>query len=125
MSVNFSENSSVLFEKLEKFFTSKTVVGETIVVGDITLIPMVDISFGLGTGSGDGIDEKGNKGVGSGGGVGAKASPTAVIVIIDGKVEILPVNQRGGLEKLLDMVPDIVSKVNLNKEDKKEENVEE
>ena len=113
MQTNFTENTNALFEKLEKFFTSKTVVGETIVVGDVTLIPMINISFGLGTGSGDGTDEKGNKGVGGGGGVGAKATPTAIIAITNGKVEVLPINQRGGLEKLLDMVPDIVSKINI------------
>lgn len=122
MQINFTENTNALFEKLEKFFTSKTVIGETIIVGDVTLIPVLNISFGLGTGTGDGTDEKGNKGVGGGGGVGAKATPTAVIAITNGKVEVLPINQRGGLEKLLEMVPDIVSKVNLCKqEDKKEE----
>ncbi|ABR49080.1 conserved hypothetical protein [Alkaliphilus metalliredigens QYMF] len=116
MSTNFSENAGQLFEKLEKFFTSKTVVGEPITVGSVTLIPMVDISFGLGTGSGDGTDEKGNKGVGGGGGVGAKATPTAIIVIKNEEVQVLPISQRAGMEKLLEMVPDIVAKVNLNKE---------
>ena len=121
MQSNLTENTNALFEKLEKFFTSKTVVGEPIVIGDVTLIPVINISFGLGTGSGDGTDEKGNKGVGGGGGVGAKATPTAVISIINGKVEVLPINQRGGLEKLLDMVPDIVAKVNLSKDEPKKE----
>lgn len=125
MSTSFTENANVLFEKLEKFFTSKTVVGEAISIGQITLIPMLNISFGLGTGLGDGIDEKGNKGLGAGGGIGAKATPTAVIVINDGKVEILPINQKAGLEKLIDMVPDIVSKVNLCKGEDKEEKKEE
>lgn len=119
MQNNFTENSNALFEKLEKFFTSKTVVGETIIVGEVTLIPMINISFGLGTGAGDGTDEKGNKGVGGGGGVGAKATPTAVITITNGKVEILPINNRGGLEKLLEMVPDIVDRVNLSKDENK------
>jgi len=121
MQSNLTENTNALFEKLEKFFTSKTVVGEPITIGDVTLIPVINISFGLGTGSGDGTDEKGNKGVGGGGGVGAKATPTAVISIINGKVEVLPINQRAGLEKILDMVPDIVSKVNLSKDEPKKE----
>ncbi|SES63966.1 Uncharacterized spore protein YtfJ [Natronincola peptidivorans] len=120
MSAKFTENADVLFEKLEKFFTSKTVIGETIIVGDVTLIPVVDIAFGLGTGVGDGTDDKGGKGYGTGGGIGAKATPTAVIAIIDGKVEILPINQKGGLEKLMDMVPDIVQKANLCKPKKEE-----
>ena len=125
MPTNFKENASALFEKLEKFFTSKTVVGDTIVVGNVTLIPMVDIAFGVGTGSGDGNDEKGNKGVGAGGGVGAKATPTAVIVIKGDDVQILNIKQRGSMDKILEMVPDIVSKVSCMHKDGKNEKKEE
>jgi uncharacterized spore protein YtfJ len=114
MALNLSEDASVMFDKLEKFFTSKTVVGEPIILGDVTLIPLLNISFGLGLGGGDGTDEKGNKGMGGGSGVGAKAVPTAVLVVKDGTVEVLPIAQRGGLEKLLELVPDIMEKVDLS-----------
>lgn len=114
MALNLSEDASVMFDKLEKFFTSKTVVGEPIILGDVTLIPLLNISFGLGLGGGDGTDEKGNKGMGSGSGVGAKAVPTAVLVVKDGTVEVLPIAQRGGLEKLLELVPDIMEKMDLS-----------
>ncbi|RQD70973.1 MAG: sporulation protein [Tindallia sp. MSAO_Bac2] len=111
MSMNLNENMSVMFEKLEKFFTSKTVVGEAVQVADVTIIPLLNISFGLGLGGGDGVDEKGNKGVGSGSGLGAKAVPTAVLVVKGGDVQVLSINQRSGLEKLVDLVPDILEKV--------------
>lgn len=120
MSFNFNENVSVLFEKLEKFLTSKTVVGEPIQIGETTLVPIVSLSFGVGSGGGDGSDDKGSKGFGSGGGVGAKATPTAVIVIKGDKVELLPLKSQGGLEKLLDMVPEIVSKIEVKKDEKSE-----
>lgn len=111
MSFNFSENVSVLFERLENLLKSKTVVGEAIQIGETTLIPVITLSFGLGTGGGDGTDPKGSTGMGGGGGIGAKASPTAVIVIKGDRVEILPIKNQGGLEKLIDMVPEIVNKV--------------
>ena len=114
MSINLNENMSVMFEKLEKFFTSKTVVGEPVQVADVTLIPLLNISFGLGLGGGDGVDEKGNKGFGSGSGLGAKAVPTAVLVVKEGNVEVLSINQKSGLEKLVNMVPDILEKVDLS-----------
>lgn len=114
MSFNLSDNATVLFEKLEEFFTSKTVVGEPLQVGDVTLIPLVNITFGMGLGGGDGTDEKGNKGSGGGNGVGAKAVPAAMLVIRDGQVEVMPINQRSGLEKLVDLVPDILEKVDLS-----------
>ena len=111
MSFNFKENVNTMFEKLEDFFKSKTVIGESITVGDTVLIPIIDISIGLGLGGGDGIDEKGQKGYGCGGGLGAKGSPTAVIVIKGDNIELLSINKRTGLEKLIEAAPDLISKI--------------
>lgn len=105
------ENIEVLFERLENFMKSKTVVGETIVVGDTTLVPFMSVSFGLGSGGGDGGDDKGNKGVGGGAGVGAKALPVAVLVIKGDKVELLPITKQANLGKLLEMVPGLIEKI--------------
>lgn len=104
-------NIEVLFERLESFMKSKTVVGETIVVGDTTLVPFMSVSFGLGSGGGDGGDDKGNKGVGGGAGVGAKAVPVAVLVIKGDKVDLLPITKQANLGKLLEMVPGLIEKI--------------
>lgn len=117
MAFNLNENVNTLFESLEKFLTSKTVVGEPIRIGEVTLVPIINLAFGVGTGGGDGIDDKGSKGLGAGGGVGAKASPTAIIVIKGDSVEMLPIKSSNGLEKLIDMVPEIVSKVKSKKDE--------
>lgn len=117
MAFNLNENVNTLFESLEKFLTSKTVVGEPIHIGEVTLVPIINLAFGVGTGGGDGIDDKGSKGLGAGGGVGAKASPTAIIVIKGDRVEMLPIKSSNGLEKLIDMVPEIVSKVKSKKDE--------
>lgn len=122
---NFNENMSTIFDKLENFLTTKTVVGEAIKVGDTTLIPFITISFGLGIGGGTGTDDKGMGGEGGGGGSGARVAPTAVLVIQGDKVELLPIKKSGGLDKLLDMVPGIIDKINEKKEAKIEEKVEE
>ncbi|HSL93124.1 MAG TPA: spore germination protein GerW family protein [Bacillota bacterium] len=105
------ENIEVLFERLENFMKSKTVVGETIVVGDTTLVPFLSVSFGLGSGGGDGGDDKGNKGVGGGAGIGAKALPVAVLVIKGDKVDLLPITKQANLGKLLEMVPGLIAKI--------------
>lgn len=122
MAFDFSENVNALFERLERFFTSKTVVGESIKVGDITLIPLMSLSFGLGAGGG--TDPKSNQGEGGGGGIGAKASPTAVIVIKGGDVQIVSVGAPHGFEKLVEMVPEVVSKVMGEENEEKEEDRE-
>ncbi|MFZ5986816.1 MAG: GerW family sporulation protein [Bacillota bacterium] len=120
---NLNESINVLFERLEKFLTSKTVIGESIQIGDTTLIPFITTSFGLGSGGGDGSDGKGSGGVGGGAGIGARITPTAILVIKGDKIELLPIKKSGSLEKLVEMVPDIVSKLNFSKsgEDSKED----
>lgn len=120
INVNVNENINMLFQKLQDFLTSKTVIGEPLVVGDATLIPIISVQFGLGSGGGDGTDAKGNGGVGGGAGIGAKVSPTAIIVIKGEKIEVLPIKKTSGLEKLIEMVPDILEKVNLKVEKKEE-----
>lgn len=124
-SENFvKENLNAIFENFEKFISTKTVVGEPVKIGDTTLVPLIDVCFGAGTGGGDGVDEKGCKGLGGGGGGGAKISPAAVLVIKGDSVEMLPVKKGGSFEKLIDMVPEIVAKFNCCKNEKND-NLEE
>src|SRR5690554_2023390 len=128
MTANFdlNENINVMLERLEKFLTSKTVVGEPIEIGDTTLIPFITTSFGLGSGGGGGKDEKGNDGTGSGGGLGAKIQPTAMLVLKNDEVSLISLNNKGSLDKLFEMAPDIISKINFNKpEDKKADDLTE
>lgn len=122
MTANFdlNENINVMLERLEKFLTSKTVVGEPIEIGDTTLIPFITTSFGLGSGGGGGKDQRGNEGTGSGGGLGAKITPTAVLVIKKDDIQMLPIKKNSGLEKLVEMVPDILVKFDKEKKEKAE-----
>ena len=113
-----NESLETLFSHLEKFFRTETVVGEPIVVGETTLIPIITVSFGCGGGGGNGTDEKGNGGTGSGVGVGARITPDAVLVIKDGDVSMIPVKNKCNLDKLVNMVPEIVKKIKFKKEDK-------
>lgn len=118
---SFNESMNTIFEKLENFLKTKTVVGEPLKIGDTTIVPFINLQFGIGTGGGTGTDGKGNNGDGGGGGTAAKISPTAVLVIQGDKFEMLPIKKFGGIDKLLDMVPDIIEKINEKKEEKIEE----
>jgi uncharacterized spore protein YtfJ len=101
-----------LFEKMEGFLTTKTVVSDPIILSDITIIPLVEVSFGVGAGAFDSSKDGKKEGTdGGGGGLGAKVSPSAVIVITDGKAKILNVQSQLGLNKLLELAPDILSKI--------------
>jgi len=79
-------------------------------VGEITLIPIICISFGLGTGGGDGKDMKGMGGSGGGAGSCAKVAPSAIMVIKGDSVEILPVKKHNGFDKLMEMAPEMMEK---------------
>ncbi|UMZ74382.1 GerW family sporulation protein [Natranaerofaba carboxydovora] len=100
-----------LLEKLEKFVRTETVVGEPIVVGNVTMVPIVSVSLGLGGGEGTGKDDKGNDGTGTGGGAGCKITPNAILVIKDGEFSVFPLTSKGSAERLVDMVPEIIQKV--------------
>lgn len=114
-----NESLETLFSHLEKFLKTETVVGEPIIVGETTLIPIITVAFGCGGGGGGGKDEKGNDGTGTGVGVGAKITPDAVIVIRQGDVTLLPVKSRTNLENLVGMVPEIVKKMKFKREENK------
>lgn len=112
------ENLETLFEKLENFFRTETVVGKPIEVGNVTLIPIIDIGFGMGTGGGSGKDCKGNDGTGGGAGVGAKITPNSILVIKGTEVSIIALKDKGSLDRVLEMVPDIINKFTKEKAEK-------
>ncbi|MCR3955330.1 MAG: spore germination protein GerW family protein [Gudongella sp.] len=118
---NVNESISNIFSRLEEFIKTKTVVGEPMDIGGVTIIPFVDISFAVGTGGGSGAEEKGAQGTGGGAGSGGKVSPTAVLVIKGDKVELMPINKAANLERIVQLVPDIVEKINKSSSEKRED----
>ncbi len=119
---SFNENLETMFNKLDNFVSSKTVVGEPIEMSGITIIPLIDVSFGMGTGSSDSRQDKNGKSSGAGG-MGAKMSPSAVMVVANGSVQLINVKDSNSVNKLIDMVPGIVNKISFfnNEKDESEE----
>ncbi len=109
---NLNENLEALFGKMENFISTKTVVGDPVNVGDITIVPLIDVTFGVGAGSSDQNEDKSGKAKGAGG-LGAKITPSAVLVIQDGTVQLVNVKNTSSIDKLLNMAPGIVSKLDL------------
>ncbi|SMC22779.1 Uncharacterized spore protein YtfJ [Clostridium acidisoli DSM 12555] len=120
---SIKENVDSLFSNLEKFLKTETVVGEPIVVGETTLVPIISVAFGCGTGNGQGGDKKESQGGGSGLGVAAKITPNAIVVIKGDKVNLLPVSGKNSLDNLIDLVPGIVSKIKPKKVEKNSSNI--
>ena len=102
---NFDTTVNSLFSGMDHVLSSKTVVGEPQVIGDTIILPLVDISFGMGAGAFN--KEKGSS---AGGGIGGKMSPSAILVIHNGQTKLVNVKNQDGLTKILDMVPDFVDR---------------
>ena len=100
---NFDTTVNSLFGGMDHVLSSKTVVGEPQVIGDTIILPLVDISFGMGAGAFN--KEKGNS---AGGG---KMSPSAILVIHNGQTKLVNIRDQDAITKVLDMVPDAVNKV--------------
>ena len=101
----FQTTVDSLMKGMDGFVSSKTVVGEAIQIGETTLVPLVDVSFGMGAGAFIGEKKKN-----SGGGIGGKISPSAVLVIQNGVTRMVSVKNQDSISKLLDMIPDFADK---------------
>ena len=102
---SFSGIVGSMMKGMEGFLSSKTVVGEPTQIGDTTIIPLVDVTFGVGAGA----STKDNKNSG-GGGMSGKMTPSAVLVIQNGTTKLVNIKNQDGLTKILDMVPDFVNR---------------
>lgn len=102
-----------LLQGMHSVLSAKTVVGEATRIGDTIILPLVDVSFGVGAGAGT-SETKGN----GAGGLGGKLTPSAVLVIQNGTVKLVNVKNQDTVTKVLDMVPDMVDKFLEKKKEK-------
>ena len=109
---SFKGTVESLFKGVDGMISSKTVVGDAIHIGDTIILPLVDISFGVGAGAS--ASDKKN---GGGGGFSAKMTPSAVLVIKNGSTKLVNIKNQDTITKVLDMIPDIVDKFTSPKEE--------
>lgn len=104
-----------LLKGMDTVLSTKTVVGEATQVGDTIILPLVDVTFGIGAGAGSGSNNGKNTSSGAGG-MGGKMTPSAVLVIKDGSTKLVNIKQQDAVTKVLDMVPDLVDRFTKPKE---------
>lgn len=113
---NFGGVIESLMKGMNAVIGTKTVVGDATQVGDTIILPLVDVSFGVGAGAS--ASDKKN---GGGGGFSAKMSPSAVLVIKNGSTKLVNVKNQDMVTKVLDMIPDVVEKFTTPKEEMMED----
>lgn len=108
---------AVTMEKMREMVDANAIVGQPITTPDgVTLIPVSRMSFGFGSGGGD-YNTKYTAGkdasFAGGSGAGVDIAPIAFLVVKDGFVRVLPVAvpPASTLDRVIDMAPDIMDKV--------------
>lgn len=109
---SLSELMDTTMTKIREMVDSNSIIGEPITTPDgVTVIPVSRVSFGFGTGGSDygkTVDK-----FGGGGGAAVKIEPVSFLVIKDGVTRVVPVALPavGPVDRILDMVPGVVDRV--------------
>ena len=104
-------------EKVREMVDTNTIVGQPIQTPDgVTLIPISRVSFGFGGGGtafGNKKEPAADPNLGTAMGAGVKVEPVSFLIIKDGTVRVLPVAVPAvtTVDRIVEMVPDVVDKV--------------
>ena len=104
---NFSESMVNLLKNVDSVLSTKTVVGSPTKIEDTVIVPLVDVSFGIGAGSGGASKDRRS---GEGCGLTGKMSPSAVLVIKDGNTKLVSIKNHDTVSKIVDLVPEVLDR---------------
>ena len=108
MAENHNNINSVMESLLKganTLMSTKTVVGEATKIDDTIIIPLVDVTFGVGAGA-----SRSDKKDGGAGGLSGKMTPSAVLLIKNGQTKPVNIKNQDSVTKILDMIPDLVDR---------------
>ena len=113
MSQNLPNMLQNTISKIRDMMSVNDVVGEPIVVGDVTIIPISKVSVGFGGGGADNAKAANKDAFGGGMGGGVKVNPVCFLVVKDGNVRMMPVPipANSTADRILEMVPDTLDKI--------------
>lgn len=112
-----SELMRSTIESVRAVADANTIVGTPIKTGDVTLIPVSRMSFGVGGGGGDFTIKNQKPGAdnsfGGGSAASAKLEPVAFLVVRGDSVRLLPVAPPPAttVDRVIETVPEVVDKV--------------
>lgn len=102
---NFNSVVESLMKGMDGFLSTKTVVGDATTIGDTIIVPLVDVSFGVGAGC-----INGDKNRGGAGALNGKMTPSAILVISNGHSKLVNIKNQDSVTKILDLIPDLVDR---------------
>jgi sporulation protein YtfJ len=109
---NIKNIMDTTMDKLKAMVDANIITGTPMEFGDITLVPVCRVAFGVATGGSDFPSKTGAQLFGGGGGAGVTVSPIAFMAISNGNVKMIPIyNELTTLEKAVTMAPEIIEKI--------------
>lgn len=108
---------STTMQKIREMVDVNTIVGQPITTPEgITLIPVSKVSLGFASGGTDFVSKNHKPGenntFGGGSGAGVNISPVAFLIVKGDSVRLLPVTQSTNtVDRVVDMVPEVIDKV--------------
>jgi uncharacterized spore protein YtfJ len=104
----FDQNTfkDTVLESVKKLVDANVIIGQAIVSGNITIIPVFKASIGIVSGGKSGAESPFG-----GGGAGVSVTPVTFIVIEKDTVKILQAGDSSTIERLVDAVPGLIDKL--------------
>ena len=120
---NIKNIMDTTMDKLRAMVDADTIIGTPLTVGEITLLPVSKVCFGLATGGSDFPSNNQAQLFGGGGGAGVTITPIAFIAVCGQNVRMMPIyNELGTIDKAINMAPELLDKVkDLFSKDKEKE----
>ena len=115
MSKNVSEVLNASLARIRDMADANMVVGQSIVVGDTTIIPVSKITVGLASGGADLANKAAGLEGSFGGGIGCgvSLSPVAFIILQGERIRVVPVDEpaKTSADRLIEQLPGLVDKL--------------
>lgn len=109
-------------ESIKEMVDVNTIVGDAVETQDgSVIIPVSRVCFGFAAGGSE-FDANGSKDsgkvdntklpFGGGSGAGVSVQPVAFMVVGQGQIRLLPINQNTTVERIIDLAPQIIDQIN-------------
>ena len=99
-------------QKMKEMVDVSTIIGEPVVAGDTTLIPVSKVQYGFTSGGTDLPSKQGSELFGGAGGGGISITPVAFIVVENGKCRMMQINNYpSSADRAIAMIPELVDKL--------------
>ena len=111
--------------KIKDMIDVNTVIGQPIVSGDVTIIPVTKVTIGYGSGGSDfatkNYPANRDNAFGGGAGAGVNITPIAFLIQRGENVRILPVAEPAStsVDRIIEMIPDLLDRAQAFVDEKK------